>query len=382
MQNSIVNTQHALLSLCDKISQSNLVAIDTEFLRDKTYYGKLCLIQIATDDVITCVDPLHVENLEPLLECLYEPGILKIMHSARQDLELFYDLTGKVPQPVYDTQIAATLLGYGDQTGYAKLVKSLMSVNLDKSHARTDWSQRPLDDSQIEYALDDVRYLIPMYRKQWQMLIDKGRTSWLDDDFRRLTDLSLYCPDQDDLWTRVKGARNMKGVQLAVLQRLAIWREDLAKQLDRPRRWLLSDDMLVELAKRQPLTVAALEKIRGCNSHVKKNARKLFTVIGEAKNLPKEAWPKDNRPDNLSLEQEALVDFMMGIVRVRAMENEVTAAVLTTRKDLEKLVLGETEFEMMHGWRNELIGRELRNFLNGNETIRVQNNHIVIDSID
>ena len=381
MQNSIIDDSEQLKELCEKIQHSQVVAIDTEFLRDKTYYGKLCLIQLATEDVITCVDPLNISDMSPLLDYLYRTDVLKIMHSARQDLEMFYDITGKIPKPLYDTQIAATLVGFGDQTGYAKLVKSMLGVNLDKAHARTDWSQRPLDSSQMEYALDDVRYLIPMYQQQLRMLESKGRGSWLDDDFNRLTDSALYKPDPDELWKRVKGGRNLKGQQLAVLQRLAIWREEHARQLDRPRRWLMSDDILVEMSKRQPQNADAVEKIRGCNSYLKKNSDNLVKLIRAARELPREDWPDDDRPESLSVEQEAMVDILMGVIRVKALQNDVTPALLTTRRDLERLVCGEKDMDLMHGWRYELVGKEIIKFIQGGETIQVRNNQIIIEPV-
>ena len=224
MRTLFVNDESTLAELCQLIASSDVVAMDTEFMRERTYYAQLCLIQLATDEVIACVDPLAIDDLNPLLDLLYEPKRLKILHAARQDLEIFFDLRGDVPRPVYDTQIAATLLGHGDQLGYAKLVKAMLSVNVDKDHSRTDWSKRPLDDAQIKYAENDVRHLIPMYRMQMKQLTKLGRESWLQADFDNLTDKNLYAPQKENLWKRIKGTRILKRNQLAIIQQLAVWR--------------------------------------------------------------------------------------------------------------------------------------------------------------
>ncbi|WP_455208326.1 ribonuclease D [Kaarinaea lacus] len=381
MQELYVDTQDKLSNLCSLIESSDVIAIDTEFLREKTYYAQLCLIQIATDNLLACVDPLTISNLDPLLELLYQAHRVKVLHSARQDLEIFFDLKGELPKPVFDTQIAATLLGHGDQVGYANLVKAMLSKSIDKEHARTDWGQRPLEEAQIHYALNDVRYLIPIYRQQQKMLSEKGRVQWLQSDFDSLTDISLYAPHPEQLWKRVKGTRILKRGQLAVLQQLTMWREQRAKDSNRPRKWVLPDEVLVDIARRCPGSMDALEKIRGWNNFIKKHASDILSIIAHAKSLPESQWPVADHAIPLTTEQEAIVDLLMSVVRMRALENDVTPAVLVTRKELENLVVGERNINVLSGWRREFVGEELLQFLDGKKLISISDHKLAISNV-
>lgn len=379
MRTLFVNDKSTLAELCQIIARSDVVAMDTEFMRERTYYAQLCLIQLATDEIIACVDPLAIDDLKPLLELLYDPQRLKILHAARQDLEIFFDLTGDVPKPVYDTQIAATLLGHGDQLGYAKLVKEMLSVNVDKEHSRTDWGKRPLDDAQISYAENDVRYLIPMYRQQIEQLKAKGRETWLQADFDNLTDIELYAPKKQFLWKRIKGTRILKRRQLAILQQLAIWREELAKKINSPRKWVVPDDVMLDLARRIPSNLEAMEKLRGWKSGLKKYADDILDQISLAKQIDETQWPVQDTSIQLSIKQEAIVDFLMGIVRLRAIENDVAPAVLATRKDLDQLVLKNDDVPLLKGWRYELVGSDLKKFIDGEKSIRIHLDKIELE---
>ena len=379
MRTLFVNDESSLKELCQLLTESEVVAMDTEFMRERTYYAQLCLIQLATDQFIACVDPLALDDLTPLLDLLYDPGRLKILHAARQDLEIFFDLRGDLPRPIFDTQIAATLLGHGDQLGYANLVKAMMSINVDKEHARTDWSKRPLDEAQVVYAENDVRYLIPMYRQQMQQLVELGRESWLQADFENLTDKELYAPHRDNLWKRIKGTRILKRNQLAVIQQLAIWREEKAQSKNCPRKWVIPDDVMIDLARRLPSTVDAMERLRGWKSSMNKYAQALLEQINAAKQMPESEWPVLEKGVSLSVQQEALVDFLMGIVRLKAIENGVTPAVLATRKDLERLVIKQNDVAVVKGWRFELVGNDLQSFLQGSKTIRIHRDKIDLE---
>ncbi len=379
MRTLFVNDEPTLKELCQLLAASDVVAMDTEFMRERTYYAQLCLIQLATDQFIACVDPLAIEDLTPLLDLLYDPGRLKILHAARQDLEIFFDLRGDLPKPIYDTQIAATLLGHGDQLGYANLVKAMMSINVDKEHARTDWSKRPLDEAQVVYAENDVRYLIPMYRQQMQQLLELGRESWLQADFENLTDKELYAPHKENLWKRIKGTRILKRNQLAVLQQLAIWREEKAQSKNYPRKWVIPDDTMIDLARRLPSGRDAMEKLRSWKSSMNKYAEELLEQISAAKQIPENQWPVFENSVSLSVEQEAMVDFLMGLVRLKAVANGVTPAVLTTRKDLERLVLNQNDVAVLKGWRFELVGNDLQQFLQGTKTIHIHRDRINLE---
>jgi ribonuclease D len=212
-----VASRSDLDDLCEQLAGSPWLAVDTEFHREKTYYPELCLVQVANDDIIACVDPLAVDDLSPLMDLFYSPNTTLVFHAARQDLELFFLLRNALPPNIFDTQLAATVLGYGDQIGYGNLVKQCLNVDLDKAHARTDWRQRPLSPAQIEYAADDVRYLRELYHQLHDKLITTKRLAWLDDDFATLSSVNTYQEDPNSSWLRIKGAGKLKGQQLAVL---------------------------------------------------------------------------------------------------------------------------------------------------------------------
>ena len=229
-----VDTPQALTQLCKQLQHSPWFALDTEFIREKTFYPRLCLLQVANTQHLACIDVLALNDLSPLLDILYDPASTKVLHSAHQDLEIFYHLRGALPTPIFDTQLAATLLGLGEQIGYAALVKTLLKIDLDKSQTRTDWSCRPLDPAQLSYAADDVRYLGQIYQQQRQELEQRQRLDWLTEDFTALCDPARYRVDVDQAWQRIKGQQRLRGVQLAVLRTLAAWREQRASSLDRP----------------------------------------------------------------------------------------------------------------------------------------------------
>jgi len=373
MREVFVDDPQLLQHLCEELSTEPLLALDTEFLREKTYYAQLCLIQIATPHVIACIDPIQLQDINPFLKILYDPQKVKVMHSARQDLEIFHDMTQQVPAPLFDTQIAATLLGFGDQLGYANLIEKMLGIKLAKTHTRTDWSRRPLGRGQMEYAMDDVRYLLQVYQMQTEALEKLGRSDWLQKDFAALTDPQLYRQTMEDLWQKVRGANTLKGVQLAVLQRLAQWREQQAVEKNRPRRWIVRDDVMLEIARQLPQTTAALTKIPGSDTFLQKNADAVLAVVEQGKAVPQSQWPTSARFTRLTSEQEAKVDLLMAVVRMRAARADVTPSVLASRKELECLVQGNKPCAVMRGWRAELVGNELQAILNGDR-------HVFLDS--
>ncbi|MDH5323857.1 MAG: ribonuclease D [Gammaproteobacteria bacterium] len=380
MNHRFIDTDHELAAFCKSLQGAEVIALDTEFLREKTYYAQLCLIQVAAADVIACVDPLSIGDLSPFIDIIYDPAVIKVMHSGRQDLEIFFDLTGRLPQPLFDTQLAATLLGDGDQVGYAALVEKILGVKLDKSHTRTDWSRRPLDPGQIDYAMDDVRHLLAIYDEQQRRLQAAGRLAWLAADFAQLTDVNTYAPQESDLWQKVRGAKNLKGVQLVVLQNLTRWRENLAREQNRPRRWLVRDDVLLEVARRMPVDEEALNRIHGWENGLHRFNATVLQLIQEAKASDPNTWPKKIRYLKLTLEQDALVDLLMCVVRLRALENQVTPSMLATRKDLESLVCGH-ETPLLCGWRKALLGDELSAILQGEFQVCVRQGKLSVTAL-
>ncbi len=372
MQELFVDTPEQLQSLSDMLRGSEWIALDTEFIREKTYYPKLCLLQVSNGEVAACVDPLRLDDLTPLLDILYDGSILKVLHAARQDLEIFLHDYQRLPMPVFDTQPAAALLGHGDQIGYANLVKQLLDIDLPKDQSRTDWSQRPLDPQQQRYALDDVVYLGQLYVHMRGHLFDKERLQWLAADFAPLTDPQTYYPDPDTMWQRTKGKQMLRGRQLAVLQKLAAWRENRARQRDLPRKWILKDEVLVELCRRMPRDAAGLSKIRGLEpAQIRREGDNLIAMIGEAADLPRERWPKDKgRPKPLSGNQEAMVDLLSAGLRLIADHHQLSPQAIATRKDLEKLVRGEADCAVNEGWRQSLAGKTLSALMQGEQQLR------------
>tara|TARA_B110000240_G_C13465393_1_gene438528 strand:- start:511 stop:1662 length:1152 start_codon:yes stop_codon:yes gene_type:complete len=367
-----LDTHADLVSFCQRISDSKWMTVDTEFLREKTYYSKLCLIQVATDDEIACIDPLAIGDLDPILDLIYNPEITVVFHAARQDLELFYTLRGTLPPAIFDTQLAATVLGYGDQIGYGNLVKQCIGVELDKAHSRTDWTKRPLDSGQISYAADDVRYLRNVYKLLLQELQDKNRLHWLSEDFDNLTDISTYEPDPINVWKKIKGAGRLKGVQLAILQKLADWREQRAINTNRPRRWVLKDEVMIDLAKLAPDSTQKFSVIRGLESGtIERHGKAILEQITIAKTIPVEVWPTMKKPLQLSSQQDATVDALMALMRKFCDEQSIAPAAVSSRKELERLVAGDTSVNLLQGWRNEIVGHHIQDFLNGKISITV-----------
>lgn len=360
-----VDNSQSLSDLCQQLAGSQWLAVDTEFHREKTYYPELCLIQVANDDIIACVDPLAVDDLTPLLDLFYREDMTLVFHAARQDLELFFLLRDSLPAHVFDTQLAATVLGYGDQIGYGNLVKQCLNVDLDKAHARTDWRQRPLSSEQLEYAADDVRYLRSLYHQLNDKLTETGRRSWLKEDFAALSAVKTYQEDPNKSWLRIKGAGRLKPAQLAVLQQLGAWREQRAVKHNLPRRWVLKDDVMLDLARFAPASTEAMKKIRGMEQRdIDRHGKAILEAIEKGKAVPKSEWPVIKRPTPLSNQQDAVVDALMALLRQRCDEQNITPAAVASRKDVEALVRGE-DTSLQQGWRHEIVGQQLEDFLSG-----------------
>lgn len=372
MHYTYITSPETLQELCQGLESAPWVALDTEFMREKTYYPQLCLLQLATPDWAACVDPLADLDLAPLYEQLYRTDLTKVFHAAGQDLEILYHLHGRLPAPLFDTQLAAPVLGYADQIGYGNLVAEVLGEQLEKAHSRADWSRRPLSEEQLRYAADDVIYLARLYPVLLERLEKQGRLAWLAEDFEALADAGRYASPPELAWQRVKGAERYKGAQLSVLQALAAWRETTAQGRDLPRGWLLKDDAMLDIARHQPKNLEALGRIRGLQERfLKSHGTALLDLIEAARQRKPEPDTRPQRPDRLSPAEEAVADLLMSVVRLRGMEHSLHPSVLASRKDLARLIQGDESAPLLQGWRRALIGTELRAILNGGRVLSV-----------
>ncbi|CAK0760724.1 Ribonuclease D [Gammaproteobacteria bacterium] len=375
-----IDTPDALNQLSAQLRHSDFIAVDTEFFREKTYLPQLCLIQIATNSVLAIIDPLVLTNLEPLWEILCNSEITKVLHSGRQDLEIFYELCGRPIAPLFDTQIAATLLGHGDQVGYGALIAAECKIHLDKAHTRTDWTARPLDAGQLRYAADDVRYLAIVYPLIQKRLEQDGRLSWLKEDFLALSNPAGYGTAPTEAWRRVHGAQALQGRSFVLLQRLAAWREQQARVKNLPRRWIISDATLLELARHSPVNQDHLRKIQGMEpgimKHYGQELLKLLRAEKEGNTSSPQTLPSHSA---LTMEQEALVDCLLAVVRLQCVAHRVSLASLTSRRDLEALISGETNIPLLHGWRRALAGQAVLDILKSQINLSVMEGQLRLE---
>ena len=362
-----ISTDKGLQELAKRLEGSKLLAIDTEFLREKTYYAKLCLLQVNNGRVAALIDPLAVRDLSPLTPILTDKGCVKVFHAGSQDIGIISHVTGVTPAPVFDTQVAASLLGYPLQVGYGPLVRSVCDVKLPKADSYTDWSRRPLTNNQLKYALDDVVYLPQIYDIFTDELIKKGRLDWVQRDFDELADPARYQVDPREMWHKVKRVSTLNRAQLAIVREVAAWREREAMARDLPRKWVLADEAIVEVARKAPKTRDRLLEVRGLANRLSgRDVNAILECVRKAKELPQGQWPKLERHAHGDTEIDGAVDLMAALVEVRAKENDVAAPLLASHDELSKLARGHRdEVAVLQGWRYEMVGRELLDLLEG-----------------
>lgn len=354
--------------LAHQLCNEKLIAVDTEFQRETTYFPHLALVQIATDSVVACIDPLAFDAKPALQKILLDPTVIKIFHSCSQDLEVLFYYLGEVPSPIYDTQIANAFLTEQHQIGYASLVESELGIVLDKSQTRTNWLQRPLTDKQIRYAGDDVLYLFQLHNILDEKLSQLIRTRWFNAECAALiSDENTFQVATEKLWQRVKGATKLNRSHMAIVQSIAIWREQLAKQKDKVRRKVLADDIIIALALDPPENKNALGQLIKNNYVINdQDKQSLFNVIEDAKNIPVDQLP-DNQFNSLDGQQKKLLKNLQHQVTKKAEELGVASAMLCSRKDLEQLILQKdtekpgTPLKLTNeqDWRFECIGQAL-----------------------
>lgn len=353
----IVTTTAALDPLAARLGAADAIALDTEFLRERTYRAELCLIQVATAKEALCVDPLVLPSLEPLAAPLVAQRPVKVMHASRQDLEVLYPVMGLV-RPIFDTQIAAALAGMPAQIGYGELVRRVLGTELAKSHTRTDWSRRPLSPEQVAYAIDDVRYLLPLKSHLEEQLDRLGRLGWLEEELASLDNAQLLTVNPDVAWQRLKGLRALDPARTRLARELAAWRERRAMERNRPRGWILDDATLREIVMRVPRTLAQLQSIPDIAPGVIRHCGQDILEMVAAAEIPDPPPPVTFRP-RPSPEHMALVRKLGALNQSIAQDLGLSPEVLATRRDLEQLAEGDRDVPILHGWRRAIIGERL-----------------------
>jgi len=353
-----IHTVPALECLVVDWSGVPWLGMDTEFVRERTYHAQLCLIQLASPRGLALLDPLALPNWTALFALLDAPETVKILHAGGQDLELFHRARpARLPAPLFDTQIAASLLGHGQQIGYAALVQSELGVTLPKLHTRSDWSRRPLSASELDYAVDDVRHLAALHEHLGEALDRTGRLAWAEADNMALADPARYRSDPERAWQRIGAGRMLPPPAQGALQALAAWREREAQARDLPRQWLLRDEVLLRWAEQRPDSLPALAALAEVSPKLMgQYGEDWITAIRMGAAQPPEALPV---PYPLTSEQERCLKRLGQLVRARAAALGVEGPVLAPRRDLEALVLGLREVPVLRGWRRSVIGEEL-----------------------
>lgn len=377
-----IDSPDELAAFCKAIGSSPWIAVDTEFVRDKTYYPKFCLLQIANGSRAACIDPLAIEDLREVEALLFNRAITKVFHAARQDLEIFFHRFQAVPAPIFDTQLAAPLVGHPEQIGYASLVSATLGVTVDKEHTRTDWTQRPLSAAQKEYAANDVIHLAALYPKIREQLDRLGRCSWLADDFAALENPGLYVNRPEDAWERIGGLERLKPDQFALAVRLAAWRENTAQQNDLPRNWILRDEALLEIALRKPRTRDALQALRGIDSRAVQRYGDAVIALVQTPDDGLAAPPQPRRVQRRSAQTEAVLDAMSALVRLRCIEHTINPAVVASRRDLEEALESPDSAKVLQGWRRALAGNDIRAFLEEKAILRMRGGELTLNGRD
>ena len=376
----LIDDDSQLKAFVKRCCTSPYMAIDTEFLREKTYYARLCLIQVAIEGEAAIIDPFAIKDITLLNDALTSPDVVKIFHASSQDIEILYHETGVVPRPVFDTQVAAALLGKSQQASYSSLVSSYCSVNLPKKDSFTDWSQRPLKDSQIRYAADDVVYLPQIYYDMVEVLNEKNRLHWLDEAFEEISSPEKYEIKPEERYRKLRRVNQLNAQQMAAAREFAAWRELKAQKINVPRKWIVSDEQIVEACRREARTIDELFMVRGMRESLRaEDARQAVACIKKGLSCPKEQLPQVHEKPKNEHNVDIVVDLMNAVVHLRARENHIAPQTLAPQAELMKLARGhDDECELLKGWRYKVIGKELKELLKGKFSLRIADGNLEI----
>ncbi len=362
----VITDTNALSIFCDRLMSEPFITVDTEFIRERTYYPQVCLIQVGGGEDAMAIDPLADGiSLEPLFALMRHKTTIKVFHAGSQDLEIFYQLMGDLPAPVYDTQIAAMVCGFGDQVGYESLVNQLCNVQIDKSQRFTDWSHRPLKDAQLDYAIADVTHLRDVYTKLLTHIETHKRQAWIEEELANLCDPDRYVTHPEDAWLKMK-IRERRPRYLARLRALAQWREEEAIRQNKPRGWIINDDALQEIAQTNPITEQALRRVRMIKKHLNKLDLSLLLLLIEGANtLPTNQCPRVPQRKQLPSELDGSKDLLKVLLKLKCQEHNVAPRLVASADELNLLLLGEPHIPYMKGWRYEVFGKDAEALLAG-----------------
>jgi len=377
-----IDSVEGLNQACRKLGTASVLCVDTEFHRESTYYPEFALIQIASREACYLIDPIALSDLSPLWALMHNPDILKVFHAVRQDAEIILKESGALPLPLFDTQIAAALLGFGLQVGFGNLVQRILGKALPKSESFTDWLKRPLRPAQITYAADDVIYLMPVYQHLHEQLQARGRLAWMEEEQAALCSEKTYNNEQESIFWRVKGVNKLKPKQLAILRELAAWREQQAKKRDIPRRRIVGDEPLLALARKTQLAIEGLSGIRGLNSGVTRRfGEDILHAWQRGQECPESEWPRPRISPRNSEGTEMRLELLSTLVRLRAEDVRIASNILAGKQDIAALAswANHGSFSMdnlpdnpcLHGWRKELIGNDMLRMLKGELCLRL-----------
>jgi len=377
----VITKTEDLAAACQRLATNDYVTVDTEFLRETTFWPKLCVIQMAGTDMAFIVDALAEGlDLDPFFDLMRDDSVTKVFHAARQDIEIIYHLGGLIPAPLFDTQVAAMVCGFGDSISYDQLVYKVTGARIDKSSRFTDWARRPLTTKQLDYALADVTHLRDAYQFLRANLAEQNRTHWVQDEMTVLTSVATYRTDPDQAWKRLK-LRVRKPVELAVMMEVAAWRETEAQNRDVPRSRVIKDDAIYELAAQQPVTSEALGRLRTIPRGFERsrNADEILKAVRRALEIPKSELPKLPKGRQAPDGSAAAVDLLKVLLKLVSEAHGVAAKVIATVDDLEKIAADDNaDVAAMKGWRRELFGETALKLKRGEVALAFQNRQITV----
>ncbi len=381
----LITTTDALATACETLGRAAFVTVDTEFIRETTFWSELCLIQMASDDIAVLVDPLSPAlDLAPFFALMAKPDVVKVFHAARQDLEIIYKLGDLIPQPLFDTQVAAMVCGFGESVAYDQLVARIADGHIDKTSRFTDWRRRPLSDQQLAYALADVTYLRNVYRALKARIEDGGRERWLDEEMAILASPSIYDIHPDDAWKRLK-MRARKPIELATLREIAAWREREARSRNVPRARILKDDALYEIAQQQPRDEAAMARLRALPKGFERSAAgaQLLAAVAKAHAIPRAELPPIPRQPSYPEGTAAAVELLKVLLKIVVDEEAVAARLIASTDDLERLAAeGEASgVPALDGWRRRVFGDRALDLLAGRAALCFRERKVAVVSL-